>query len=223
MGQNQAHKRDATQTLQARQGNATELDEKTARERRKTRIADPFTFTVCVGMKPSNAHYYLHDDEEVVRLLTALGTSSQRMAQTRAADNQALANPAISPPNTITGKNFPTQTLTSVNTSRGGAAGAFALRPADIPTSPPLNTSTMQANYAASSSLKKQHGSLTMPRNASLVNRPRQVGPPPAESEDEEDDDDDDDGDDVDEEEAEFLRQKASQKKQLGGGFRRTM
>ena len=43
----------------------------------------PFTFTVCVGMKPSNAHYYLHDDEEVLKTLHSLATCSERMQQSR--------------------------------------------------------------------------------------------------------------------------------------------
>ena len=52
----------------------------------------PFTFTVCVGMKPSNAHYFLHDDDEVLKMLLSLATCSQRMAQTRLMDNANLAN-----------------------------------------------------------------------------------------------------------------------------------
>ena len=43
----------------------------------------PFTFTVCVGMKPSNAHYYLHDDEEVLKTLHSLATCSERIQQSK--------------------------------------------------------------------------------------------------------------------------------------------
>ena len=50
---------------------------------------------MCSILQPSNAHYYLHDDEEVVRLLQAMATSSQRMAATRAADKKALTATAI--------------------------------------------------------------------------------------------------------------------------------
>ena len=51
---------------------------------------DQFTFTVCVGMKPSSAHYFLHDDEEVLKMLLSLATCSTRMAQTRSADQANL-------------------------------------------------------------------------------------------------------------------------------------
>ena len=50
----------------------------------------PFTFTVCVGMKPSNAHYYLHDDEEVLKTLHSLATCSERMQQSRLLRNNSL-------------------------------------------------------------------------------------------------------------------------------------
>jgi len=50
----------------------------------------PFTFTVCVGMKPSNAHYYLHDDEEVLKTLHSLATCSERMQQSRLQRNNSL-------------------------------------------------------------------------------------------------------------------------------------
>ena len=50
----------------------------------------PFTFTVCVGMKPSNAHYFLHDDDEVLKMLLSLATCSQRMQQSRLMDNANL-------------------------------------------------------------------------------------------------------------------------------------
>ena len=58
--------------------------------RSKQHPPSPFTFTVCVGMKPSNAHYFLHDDDEVLKMLLSLATCSQRMAQTRLIDNQQL-------------------------------------------------------------------------------------------------------------------------------------
>jgi hypothetical protein len=182
---------------------AAEIDEKAVRERKKARIEDPFTYTVCVGMKPSNAHYYLHDDEEVVRLLSALGTSSQRMAQTRAADNKALNNPAGSP--IAGGKSIGPA---SVATGRGGGSGVFSLRPADIPTSPPVPTSSLQANYAM------QQSTMALKRNASLASRPQQK--PASDSESEEDQD-------LDEEEAEFLRQKAASKGQGFGGIRKAL
>jgi len=37
------------------------------------------TFTVCVGIKPTNAHFYVHDDEEVSQVLQALAHCTTRM------------------------------------------------------------------------------------------------------------------------------------------------
>jgi hypothetical protein len=34
--------------------------------------ADPYLFTVCVGLKPSNAHYFLNSTDEVLRSLYGL-------------------------------------------------------------------------------------------------------------------------------------------------------
>src|SRR5206468_4152568 len=74
----------------------------------------------------SNAHYYLHYDEEVIRLLSALATSSQRMAQSRAADER------------FGGLITPIQATT----------GPTNIRPIDIPTSPPLPMGSPQAQFA---------------------------------------------------------------------------
>jgi len=133
-------------------GAGGEVDEKTARERRKNRIADPLTFTVCVGMKPSNAHYFLHDDEEVVRLLHAFSLASQRIAHTRDMDARALSMAAQ-----MRQQHQQQQQQQSVANAAGSGAGAAAsrpasvanltvmpprnpgiLRPTDIPTTPPV-------------------------------------------------------------------------------------
>jgi trehalose 6-phosphate synthase/phosphatase len=34
------------------------------------------TYTVCVGIKPSNAHYYVHDTQEVLKVLSSLSMAS---------------------------------------------------------------------------------------------------------------------------------------------------
>jgi hypothetical protein len=44
---------------------------------------DPNTFTLCVGIKPSNARFYLHDHEDVAKLLQALAICSERMGSRR--------------------------------------------------------------------------------------------------------------------------------------------
>jgi hypothetical protein len=216
--------RDRAAATQARV--AGDIDEKTARERRKTRIADPFTFTVCVGMKPSNAHYYLHDDEEVVRLLSALGTSSQRMAQTRAADNKALGvgvgvGPGGSP--TITGGLGGSKAFGSMPSVTVARPGAFYLRPADIPTSPPVSgsgscfgsgsTAATQANYALQQATLSMRGKAkSLPtahhRSASASASDESVSEEEPDSEDEEE---------------EFRRKKQSTRTMGGGGLRRAL
>lgn len=40
------------------------------------KCSEPNTFTCCVGLKPSNAHYYLHDDDEVLAVLESLAACS---------------------------------------------------------------------------------------------------------------------------------------------------
>jgi len=196
------------------------------KEKEGKKTTDPFTFTVCVGMKPSNAHYYLHDDEEVIRLLSALATSSQRMAQTRAADTRAYQGMMIPPPNLNTLQAVPAMG----RPARGSLPSLQSLRPADIPTSPPLSVSgaapvqhtyTLQKATEALQRLKRQQ---------------RQRGhEPESASEDEldegdDDDDDENDDDDDDSDEEELMRQKQMARRsgllggagfRPGGGFRR--
>jgi trehalose-phosphatase len=52
------------------------------REQRDKKF-DPNTFTLCVGIKPSNARFYLHDHEDVAKLLQALATCSERMGSAK--------------------------------------------------------------------------------------------------------------------------------------------
>lgn len=206
-------------------GGNGELDEKTARERRKNRITDPFTFTVCVGMKPSNAHYYLHDDEEVVRLLQALGTSSQRMAQSRDADRRAQAQSGLltipSPPSAGSASG----TASSARHSSSGANAWAALRPADIPTSPMIPTTPATAQYAmqqATAQLRRQQQQQQQQPLSRMAQtqRRRATSMSGSESDPLGDDDDDDDEDESDEE---FVQRKPPRMAVMagGGGMRR--
>lgn len=80
----------------------------------------------------SNAHYYLHDDEDVIKLLYALATCSQRMAASRLVepDGDGAGNQAAS-----------------------SSAPIVPSNPADIPTSPPLvYSSTLSGNNSGSNS-----------------------------------------------------------------------
>lgn len=216
------HHHSSSQSSNGGRTPSQDIDEKTARERRKARIADPFTYTVCVGMKPSNAHYYLHDDEEVVRLLTSLALSSQRMAQTRAADIQsALAShPGGSP--IATGANVGTLRAATIRTNLSGpntpataGANVFTMRPADIPTSPPLPQASLSANlqYGFQHAVAQPHPTVNVGLKRTSFGKPSSpssgVGhKATSESESE-----------LDSEDEEFLRQKkfASKNRSLGG------
>lgn len=60
-------------------------------------VRPPSTFTVCVGMKPSCAHYYVHDDEEVIKMLEVLAVCAARLVETRHSRPDASTAPTCAP------------------------------------------------------------------------------------------------------------------------------
>jgi trehalose 6-phosphate synthase/phosphatase len=64
-------------------------DSNTNRLSRRTHL--PNLFTTCVGIKPSNAHYYVHDDEEVrhlIEILVSIQLDSPSRLSSREKKNQ---------------------------------------------------------------------------------------------------------------------------------------
>lgn len=58
-----------------------------------SKVKDPFVFTVTVGMKPSSAHYYLNNENEVLSLLEAL-TRSPAVPSLEASSETSAADPS---------------------------------------------------------------------------------------------------------------------------------
>jgi hypothetical protein len=56
-----------------------------------TKVVNPYTLTVAVGIKPTNAMYFVHDHEEFLELLQAMAVCSARFVKA----NPTLATSAV--------------------------------------------------------------------------------------------------------------------------------